>query len=167
MTTLQSRSLWTGWKLQRETATCDKPWLYWRKKKKQKHWLTFIIQTGSRSSHKDIFSGKIKLISDFSPFCYDTSVLNLFWRHFSVWNGVRSYLYHLIVTIRASSPLCGEDRHQISVWNVSLCFVSSLNVHDAQALVVLGGWRAGWHNLCAPLMVKYKPKVRPLLASLW
>lgn len=30
-----------------------------------------------------------------------------------------------------------------------VCFVSSSNVHDVQALVVLGGWRAGWHNLCA------------------
>lgn len=49
-----------------------------RKKKQKTHWLTFIIQTGSRSSHKVIISGKIKLISDFSPFCYDTSVLNLF-----------------------------------------------------------------------------------------
>lgn len=45
--------------------------------KKKNHWLTFNIQTGS-SRHKDIFSGKIKLIADISPFCCDTSVLNLF-----------------------------------------------------------------------------------------
>ena len=30
-----------------------------KKKERKKHWLTVIIQTGSRSSHKDIFSGKI------------------------------------------------------------------------------------------------------------
>lgn len=49
-----------------------------KNKTKKTYWLTFIIQSGSRSSHNDIISGKIKLISDFSPLCYDTSVLNLF-----------------------------------------------------------------------------------------
>ena len=45
-------------------------------KRKKTHWLTFVIQTGSRSSHEDIFfPSKWSL--------YDTSVLNL-WRHFSV-----------------------------------------------------------------------------------
>lgn len=35
MTTLQSRSFWTGWKLQRETATCVTPWSALFKKKKK------------------------------------------------------------------------------------------------------------------------------------
>lgn len=32
--------------------------------------------------------------------------------------------------------------------------------------MVLGGWRAGWHSLCALLMVKYKPQVQSLSLSL-
>lgn len=49
-----------------------------KNKQKKQNIGSLIIQTGSRSSQKDIFSGKIKLISDFSPFCSDTSVLNFF-----------------------------------------------------------------------------------------
>lgn len=161
---LTTKPFLTGWKLKLQRcetfiSSVERTKEKQTKRKQKKHWLTFIIQKGSRSSHKYVISGK--LISDISPFCYDTSVLNLFWRFRYI--GVRSYLYHLTVTIHASSPLCDPDGHHMStLFNMFWVSFLSSYVHNVQVLVVLGGWHAGWHNLCDPLTVKYKPQVRSL-----
>lgn len=84
-----------------------------------------------------------------------TPVFATCFEEMTVQNGMTSYLCSLIVTILASRPQYDEDRQQISMLFQT---VSSSNVNGVQALVVLGGCRAAWHNLCAPLKVKYKPK---------
>lgn len=139
-----------------------------KKRKEKKHWLTVIIQTGSRSSHKDIFSGKLyQLISDLSPFCYDTSVLEL------------------ALVLKTFLCLERDEKLPLPPDQYNPCIVSTIwrrrasNIIVFEILVILacprcsgsgGAWWmvcAGGHNLCAPFMVKYKPKVWSLFASLW
>lgn len=78
MTTLQSRSFWTGWKLQRDSNMChNMVSSTGENKNKKTHWLTFVIQTGSRSSHKDLFLAKSSLYQTFH-FSATTPVFSTF-----------------------------------------------------------------------------------------
>lgn len=168
MTTLQSRLLWIGWKLQRETATCDTPWLYWENKRKKERNIgsLSLFRRGPGVVIRISFPAKLyQLISDLSPFCYDTSVL--------------------IFVLVLKTFLCLERDGKLPLASdqYNPCIVSSMwrrrasNIIVFEILVILacprcsgsgGAWWmvcAGGHNLCAPLMVKYKPKVWSLFAS--
>lgn len=147
---LQSRSFWTGWKLQRETATCDTPWLYLKKKKTQTL-AHFHHSDGVRSSHKDVIfiSGKneayIRLFTSLLWHQCSQLVLKTFLFQ-QRWRGEKLQSMHRLHCLR------GEGRHPISrlfVWNVCPCGVSSSAMFSGS-----GGarrWRgAGRHgDLCS------------------
>lgn len=142
MSTLQSKSFWTVWKLQRDSYMWHHIALL--KKQNKTHWLTFIIQTGSRSSHKDIISGKKLSLYQTFHLSAMTPVFSTCFKDISL-SRVSGYLYHPTVTIHASSPLCDEDGYQIpsAVWNVSCFFCPPMSATFSLWWCLVGGVQGG------------------------